>query len=180
MRVRVGKWFPVESISFPRCGHKLTTELLLAYFGEEFKYQGVCPPPGQFSEGFHFQKNHDFDLDTPIQNDRSYLVQVRDPFDAIFSWHKLTVTLDGIPDDQQTMREIMAQKQDYWAGFVKKWVASEIPNRVIVRYEDLLAHPHESLARLIPLFGEPADPDRIYEAVKRVGVKIPMRPIFML
>ena len=180
MRIRVGKWFRVESISFPRCGHKLTADLLRAYFGNEFKYQDVCPPRGQFSEGYHFQKNHDFDLDVPIQKDRSYLVQVRDPFDAIFSWHKMTVGLDGIAEDIHSVREIMAQKQDYWAGFVKKWVASEIPNRLVVRYCELIGFPESSLERIVRLFGERPDPERIKKAIAVVGITPPRRNFFAL
>jgi hypothetical protein len=180
MRIRVGKWFPVESISFPRCGHKLTTDLLRTYFGEEFKYQGVCPPAGEFSPGYHFQKNHDFDLETPIQNDRWYIVQVRDPFEAIFSWHKLTVELDGIPDDIHAMREIMFQKQDYWAGFVKKWVASEIPNRVIVHYADLLSNTHETLSRIIRLFGQEPNPVLVKKTLREVPLIARRQPTAFL
>ena len=180
MKYRVGKWFPVESMSFPRCGHKLTTDLLQTYFGPEFIYAGRAVRNSDLLPGVHFTKFHDFDLDAEIRNDRAYIVQVRDPFDAIYSWHKMTVDLDGIPDDVPTLREIMKQKQDYWAGFVKKWVASEIPNRVVLRYEDILDNPEAALAKIIPLFGEVPNPVLVSKAVREVCVHIPPRKKFYL
>jgi hypothetical protein len=105
----------VESISFPRSRHKLTTDLLRAYFGPAFRYadDDLNIPPD-----FDFLKRHDFDLDVPILTDRWYVVQVRDPFEAIHSW----AAMDG-----SDYRQVFRDKLGYWSGFVRKWVLSDIP-----------------------------------------------------
>lgn len=160
----------VESISLPRSGHALTTELLQAYFGPSFVYSGEWPGPGNWTEGVHFQKNHDFDLDTPILQDRWYLVQVRDVFDAMWSWQQMTVRQDGVPDTVETFREIFRAKLNYWSRFLEKWVLSDIPNRVILRYRDLVNNPAHSLGVAIQAFGETPQCGRVYEAVKSVKI----------
>lgn len=170
----------VESISFPRSGHALTTGLLRAYFGPDFVYSGEWPGPGNWTEGVHFQKNHDFDLDTPILSDRWYLVQVRDVFDSIASWHQMTVKLDGIPDDPQTYRKIFLSKLDYWSGFMRKWVLSDIPNRVIIRYPDLVNNPEHALGLAIHAFGETPEGSRVYRAVESVKIHRRGMPEFYL
>jgi hypothetical protein len=83
----------------------------------------------------------------------------------------MTVKLDGIPDDLATFREILGAKQNYWAGFVKKWVASEIPNRLILHYRDMQERPETALSKIIELFGETPDPDRVEKTVLEVGIR---------
>jgi len=164
----------VENVSFPRSGHSMVRDLLKAYFGPEFKYQPIWPGPGKFSEGFHFQKNHDFGMVTPISSDWNYLVLVRDPFDACLSWHKQGVEFDGSPDTWEKYQLMLRNAQEYWGNFVKKWVCSDIPNRLIVHYYDLLTDTVPTLINIVKLFG--VEPSRTVAeaAVKSVGI-IPRR-----
>jgi len=165
---RVGKWFPVESVSFPRSGHKLTTDWLTNYFGSEFIYDGEWRS-SEWKPGVHFQKNHDFDLNVLFLEDRKYLVQVRDPFDSLLSWHQMTVRSDGIPNDKETFRRIAREKMAYLSGFLGKWVFSDnVPNRMIVTYRDLVGRPADSLRRLVNFFGESPDEERIQETIRRI------------
>lgn len=170
----------VESVSFPRSGHKLTTDLLQAYFGPRLVYSGESPGPNKWVEGANFLKTHDFDLDNPILKDRWYLVQVRDVFDSMWSWQQMTVKQDGIPDTAETFREIFRAKLNYWSRFVEKWVLSDIPNRVIIRYRDLINNPEHALGMAIQAFGETPQCGRVYDAVKSVGITHRGMPEFYL
>lgn len=177
---RVGKWFPVDSISFPRSGHKLTVDLVTKYFGPEFVYQGHRDG-SILTPGVHFQKNHDFDLDVPFHLDRKHLVQVRDPFCSLHSWHKMTVRLDNIPDDTETFRRIAREKMNYLRGFLEKWVfADNVPNRMILKYRDLVEVPAESLRRLVEFFGETPSDERISQVLQEVKVNPPREDRFFL
>jgi hypothetical protein len=177
---REGKWFHVEGVSFPRSGHAYALALLKTYFGPEFVYEGNWHGPGVRTPGSHFQKNHDFDLDTPILQDRSYLVQIRDPFDCFYSWHQMTIPLDGIPDTIEVLREISNSKLEYWTKFVRKWVFSAIPNRLILNYRDLVNLPQASLEKMVRLFGEQPHPDRIAHALHTVRCIKRREPDFFL
>lgn len=165
----------VHSISFPRSGHKLTTDLLSAYFGDRLVYSGEPAGPGA-----NFIKHHDQDLNMEIDPESRYLVQIRDVFDSMESWHKMTVRLDAIPDDVETFRNIFLSKLDYWSGFIKKWVLSDIPNRVILRYQDLVNNPEHSLGVAIQAFGETPECGRVYKAVESVKILRRGMPEFYL
>jgi len=165
----------VHSVSFPRSGHRFTTELLQAYFGPALVYSGEPAPPEA-----NFIKHHDQDGALEVDPNGHYLVQVRDPFDAVWSWYKMTVDLDGIPDTIQSYRGIFLEKLDYWTGFMRKWVLSDLPNRVIVKYYDLVTHPAKSLRRVLPLFGEYPDRARVEKAVREVAVIERRTPNFYL
>lgn len=169
----------VENMSFPRSGHSYLRALLRAYFGPGFIYDEDFYGPGVHRKG-HFMKNHDFDLDIPIRDDRVYLVQVRDPFDCFHSWHKMTIPRDGIPDTIEVFREISRSKLDYWSGFVRKWVFSEIPNRMILNYRDLVNLPQQSLEKVVRLFGEQPDPEKMANALSEVPCIKRREPDFFL
>lgn len=169
----------VESISFPRSGHALTTKLLQAYFGPSFRYEAERPD-GSAPDEFDFLKRHDFDLNTPILSDRWYLVQVRDVYDAMWSWQRLTSNLDNLPDTPELFRQIFRDKIGYWKGFMEKWVLSDIPNRVKIRYRDLVRKPEEALCRILSAFGETPDPERVKCAVSTIQIELRTMPEFYL
>lgn len=167
---------PVDSVSFPRSGHKLTTDLLTAYFGEGFGYAGE----GEKKDVVHFLKHHDEDLTLPILPERRYLVQVRDPFDSMHSWFRMTVDLDGIKDSRASFCAVFDSKLDYWAGFVRKWVLKEYPNVWVFHYQDLVERPSEALMRMIPIFGKKPDQSRIVAAVRSLKISPRRSPPFLL
>lgn len=170
----------VMSVSFPRSGHALTTELLRAYFGPALIYSGEGPGRNEWKPGSNFLKTHDFDLEVPIHRDRHYIVQIRNVVDSMWSWHQLTVKLDGIPDTIGTYRELFRSKLRYWTRFVDKWVLSDIPNRTIIRYTDLVNSPEKALSRAVRVFGEEPQMDRILLAVKSVNISSRGMPEFYL
>lgn len=171
----------VESISFPRSGHKFTTDLLHAYFGPSFRYGAESPDwPATPDPDVDFLKRHDFDLRVPIRTDRFYLVQVRDPFDAIWSWYQMTVRLDGIEESVHSYRRIFSEKMDYWSAFVRKWVLSDIQNRLILKYRDLVTDPEKSLTEILRIFAVVPDRKRVRAAVEAVPVIERRTPQFYL
>ncbi len=77
--------------------------------------------------------------------------------------------LDGIFDDfvaRQLVNPIAAHAN--WAAHVRSYFEVANPNMSLVKYEDLHTDGEAALARVVTdLCGEPADPDRIHEAIER-------------
>ena len=133
-----------ENICFPRSGQSITVAVLRDYFGEEFKYcerylhpelrMDVCPET-------NYEKNHDFDLTTPMREDRAYVVHVRNPLAALSSWFDLAVEEKECEDRLEEWRKFCAVKSQFWAEFYRKWVVSSIKDRLIVDYDLLVNDP---------------------------------------
>jgi hypothetical protein len=158
-----------ECVSFPRSGHHLLEGLLLRYYGEQgMRYcEPYVRPQGRLDldPETRFQKNHDFDLDTPIRTDRQYLVQIRYPLDSLVSLFKLNVTQSGVADTPAAWTNFAINKTGYWMRFYKKWVLNHIERRLVVNYSDLVADPSGMLANVVRFLGEQApDMGRIREA----------------
>lgn len=109
-----------------------------------------------------FQKNHDFDLDTPVKADRQYLVQIRYPLDSLVSLFKLNVEQNGMPDTPASWTNFAVNKTGYWMRFYKKWVLDHVEHRMVVNYTDLVADPAGVLTRVVGFLGdERPDTERI-------------------
>lgn len=141
--------FPTECISYPRSGHHALVDVLRGYFSDDFVYGEIYRDPGATLSSLanvpriNYQKNHDFDLNTdPAATDRQYLVQVRNPLESIESWEVFDRRVGHTPESPEA-------RVDFWAAFVKKWVFSEIPNRLVVWYEDLVGAPVETCVAVI-------------------------------
>lgn len=144
--------YVTECICYPRSGHHLLTNILHEYFDVSFVY---CE---QYKEGHkridkdentNYQKNHDFDLDTEIKDDRQYLIQVRNPLHSLPSRWAMEVRGANITDTEENYRLYMKAWSHYWAGFMAKWVLSPVDNRLVVRYEDLMLNPVEVVVNVI-------------------------------
>ena len=80
----------IQNITFPRSGHHLIERCIESLFLEEFHYcdyyrhcrQIPCSDPKTT-----FQKNHDFKLSLSQDKRFHYLVQYRNPLQAIASWY---------------------------------------------------------------------------------------------
>lgn len=156
-----------HAISFPRCGQHLLADMLTHYFGgNRFRYcefysdpelrMGVCPET-------NYQKNHDFDLNWPTSPEYTYIVQVRDPFEALTSLYYL----EGAGKNPE---EWFAEKWAYYYGFVQKWILGSVPNRLVVHYRDLVDHPVGMLSKVIHhISDEVADGSRVHKTVATVG-----------
>lgn len=138
---------PTECLSYPRSGHHALVDVLRGYFGDNFVYGEIYRDPaatlGSLTPPVNYQKNHDFELQTiPVSTDRQYLVQVRNPLESIESWEIHDRRVGHISEPAEV-------RVDFWAAFVKKWVFADIPNRLVVWYEDLVGAPVETCVAVI-------------------------------
>lgn len=137
---------PTECVSYPRSGHHALVDVLRAYFRDAFVYGEIYRDPaavlGALEPPVNYQKNHDFGLLTPIDPARNYIVQVRNPLESIESWEAFDRRVGAVPDTHEA-------RLDFWTAFVKKWVFPDIPNRLVVWYEDLVGAPTETCVSVI-------------------------------
>lgn len=138
---------PTECISFPRSGHHALVDVLRVYFVESLVYGEIYRDPnavlGALVPPVNYQKNHDFELTTDAAaTDRQFLVQVRNPLESIESWEIHDRRVGHISDPPEV-------RVDFWAAFVKKWVFANVPNRLVVWYEDLVGAPVETCVAVI-------------------------------
>ncbi|MBL9119096.1 MAG: sulfotransferase domain-containing protein [Phycisphaerae bacterium] len=166
-----------ECVSFPRSGHHLLEGLLLRYFGEQgMRYCEQYAHPERrldLDPETRFQKNHDFDLDTPIRSDRQYIVQIRYPLDSLVSLFKLNVKQSGLPDTPAAWTNFAINKIGYWMRFYKKWVLDHVDRRLVVNYADLVDEPVAMLTQVVCFLGETEpDMDRIREACAAESIHV--------
>lgn len=118
----------------------------------------------------NYQKNHDFAMDTPLVPGRRYLVQVRNPLEAIESWRELEELVGATPSSVEA-------KLNQWTWFVQKWIYSPVPQRLVVWYEDLVARPFDVCAAVIRFLSgsQMIDHQALETALKRFPLE--RRPI---
>lgn len=178
----------IQCISFPRSGHHLSVNYLARFFGGDLSFDSRSIETGidksYFSCGEFvyceyythcgkvpcgdpkttFQKNHDLDLTLPNIEGQYYIVQYRDPKDAIASNFKLdTQVLKTVEDSEKSWKEYYKGKMAYWESFYKKWVLqNKNPLTYYIRYEDLVAQPGK-LVRDVMQF---CDPDSLLDETR--------------
>ncbi len=133
-------------ITFPRSGHTLLTQGLMWVFQDEIVY---CEPykskhTMDVCQWTNVQKSHDFDLTDEIDPNMNYIVQIRGFELAVESWYKMAVA-EGLT---QTFDEFRQSKSDYFDGFMAKWVSSQMPNRLVVTYNDLVSDKVNTMVRV--------------------------------
>ncbi|WP_217577100.1 hypothetical protein [Mesorhizobium sp. GbtcB19] len=156
--------------------------LALAYFGGDFRYclfytsdPACCGSAPCTRRGMNFTKNHDFDLSVPILPDVPYLIQCRSLTPATISDFELYL-LDGAEDTKESFQEFARIRAEGWAAFMAKWVDSPVRfERLLVRYEDLVADPHRAFGAAVRFFAPGAKPDqarlaRVIEGETHVAV----------
>ncbi|RAZ90009.1 hypothetical protein DPM33_14255 [Mesorhizobium hawassense] len=172
----------VAGVSWPRSGHHLMHRLALAYFGGDFRYclfytsdPACCGSAPCTRLGMNFTKNHDFDLSVPILPDVPYLIQYRSLTPATISDFELYL-LDGGADTKESFQEFARIRAEGWAAFMAKWVDSPVRfERLLVRYEDLVADPHRAFDAAVRFFAPGTKPDqerlaRVIEGETHVAV----------
>jgi len=157
-------------ISFPRSGQHLVTRLLRFYCenqGIEFSYCGFYSHCNQTpcASGWLFQKNHDLDLKLPIKPTDKYLVLYRSNMIAqLDAWFRFDVELNwglkhnpGIanydyPEKKAALIAFMEKdwrdgktRDQYYLGFIKKWVMCANENVFKLEYDSWLAKPEKFL-----------------------------------
>jgi sulfotransferase family protein len=144
--------FKTECISFPRCGHHILERLLHGYFEDRLHYCDIYEEPGKSLDRdptTNFQKNHDFALDTALDQNRQYLVLVRDPREALISWFRLSVRNGEREYTYKAWQKFASEGWAYWGGFFDKWVVAPVPKRLIIDYRELTEAPAATLSRVV-------------------------------
>jgi len=184
--------FVTHCICFPRSGHTWTTKVLYSYFGDDFQHCEMYCDPGRIIAAdptTNFQKNHDLSLQQTIDPSFHYLIQARNPENAILSWYLAaalgkdgnTGSLD-LPREDRASRILTehipaylkwrADKMAYWEGFRIKWIFSAVPNSMIMYYEKTLADPVGEFSKVIQfLTGSRYFDERRLEVAIRVNPK---------
>jgi hypothetical protein len=147
-------------MTFPRSGHGLLHRLLDRYFDSgALAYCEMYDDPRRRMEAeprTNFQKNHDFDLDTPVRADRQYLVQVRAPIESIVSWYLYACDRGLVADARDAWKIWAVEKASFWMRFYRRWVLDDVPRRLVVNYADLVAAPEVTLARVVRFLADEA------------------------
>lgn len=138
-----------KNICFPRSGHHALSNVLLRYFGDEMQYcEFYLEPAKRINDcpATNFEKNHDFELAIQFRPEFRYLVQIRNPINALASWKTMLERTEGKP----LPHDWLVLKLDFWSAFAKKWVLQPIgPPRLVVTYERLLQYPFEVCTQVI-------------------------------
>lgn len=155
--------------TFPRSGNTFLMLVLRDYFGaDRFRFADIHRHQGR---GFDndpkcvFQKTHDFDLTTPAKAKYQYLVQIRHPIDALSSWQSLKEREGTMMLDPQTW---WAQRMQYYADFIKRWVIRTIDHRLVLDYSDLMSNPLSRISGVIVFLTRDAssvDPEKLHHII---------------
>lgn len=106
-----------------------------------------------------FQKSHDFELDIPCLPNQKYIIQTRNNLGLLISWFELRLPVKREIDSPEGFVAFAKRMQPYLNGFRKKWVQSDLPNRLVIDYDDYLLNPEKYLQAAINLFDANANID---------------------
>jgi hypothetical protein len=110
----------------------------------------------------------------PDQVTRSAVYMLRNPLDMVLSYARhygmtpdeavYTVSHrdNANPPDEQTVTQFMGS----WSEHVRSWTAKAPYPILVLRYEDMLADPRASFARLLAHLGMPVEPERLDRAIR--------------
>jgi hypothetical protein len=171
----------VQTVSFPRSGHHALMRCLQHYFGADMNYciyytccqQIPCP---HARARFNFQKNHDFVERLPLTPDpkQRYLVQYRNPVDSLISncylYEKGTLERESTRSEWEAFAENWLNR---WQRFVHKWALDKPPLSEQIAYEEFIADPKETIAKVVSFVDPRSEPDRAFIAavVKRLKIE---------
>ena len=169
----------IQGISFPRSGHHMLIRRLTEYFSiisssdvcirhhsrkssdintdkNSFVYcefYNACQTSPCIDERCNFQKSHDFSLDLPIKNEQYYLVQIRNPIDAITSLFELSLKTGwyNLKDTPECWEEFFDTQLRFYQQFYNKWVRQKKNNIDVFWYDSFLENPASHLVRAIEL-----------------------------
>jgi sulfotransferase family protein len=99
---------------------------------------------------------------------------VRNPLDVAISFsHHNRTTVDNIIEFMNTSSAATKSNEmnvyecyDTWSGHVASWTETPSPTLHVLRYEDMLAHPHRTFAAVAKFLGIEAPRQRIEKAIR--------------
>jgi hypothetical protein len=121
-------------VSFPRSGHHWLVRELQERLGPDWVYDEHHETGNTLEKcsAIHAQKTHDFQLDVSKSPEFLHVVQVRAWEPSAKSWaglHKCSI------NDLPAAANV---DMDFRWKWIEKWIVEPCPNRLIVRYEDML------------------------------------------
>ncbi|MGB0713611.1 MAG: sulfotransferase domain-containing protein [Gammaproteobacteria bacterium] len=72
----------------------------------------------------------------------------------------------GLMESGPRLGRQVRQGLSSWSGHVRSWVDAIGPRLLVLRYEDMLAHPLETFTRAARFAGLPCDPARVERAIR--------------
>jgi len=146
--------------TFPRSGNTYMIYCLGHYFSKQRLHFTDIHRPGSLpfdkDPDCVLLKTHDFDLKFSPQPQWKYLVQIRDPLEALASWNQLNIE-EGHP--AKHIDEWWRKQMQFYADFVKKWILQPMPNRLVVPFAELMADPVAVLSDVITFLNVDATVD---------------------
>src|SRR3989338_7344835 len=130
---------PAVCVAFPRSGYYRLMRMLALYY------------EGALSETY-FRKESDSDLKLLQNPTCRYVVQTRNPLEAIVSWYASEMEREeDTADSRRVWEKFAREKVRFWNYFCDKWVTKQTfgADRIQVRYEQLLDEPVETVAGVI-------------------------------
>ena len=149
----------VACVNYPRSGHHLLVRLLNSVIGENFRYcsfynaKQCCGVFPCNNSKINMSKQHDFNLDSNIPTDTSYIVQYRSFLDAVVSNFELHIGAHPQRDNPRGFALFAWRQQDWYNKWLKKWALGEDANRLLLPYATLIERPDIALQRVAKLFG---------------------------
>jgi hypothetical protein len=166
-------------ITFPRSGHNLLHQLLKHVLQKNFSYCEYYSHCRQIPcvNNAQFQKNHDFDLDLPIDKSVKYIVQYRHPYESIASFYSFDLFHNKIENDHiDTWRNYLNEKLVYYLEFMKKWATPNDPKQFLhVKYSDLIHSTQATLWRVIKFskLDKKVSKEKTYHSASQIVINRP-------
>lgn len=175
-------------VSIPRAGHHYLVSLLRGvvdgcWYCEYYTPVDCCRSvPCTRGQGSRLvlQKNHDFELDVPVDlPDVTYVIQYRDPVMAVLSDREYLARLEGREraDDLEEFPVWLGKKGAHFVRFWEKWLASPNPQRPVIEYGQLLQSPAESVMRVLEAVEIPVDSRRLADVSAEVSAFVADFPV---
>ncbi len=175
----------IFSVSQPRAGHHVMEMMMRAALGSAFRYcefytepnccQAIpCSRIGEFAAAGYtlfMQKSHDHQLADPVPRSGDLiLVQIREPTLRAMSNYELDLESQKRAHSLPYMQLWLANEAVYAIDFWRKWLEPALERRLILRYEDFLAEPAESIKTVFAALDYDLDEGALERAVGQVNV----------
>lgn len=135
----------VRFVTFPRSGHHWLVSML-----ELRGIEGWCydehHTTGNTLENCPWitaQKTHDFQLNVPKVNEFVHIVQIRSRAPSIASWCKVKKCTERM------LFRVAGVQRDFRHQWIEKWLVDPVPNRIVVRYEELARDPQRMVDYIV-------------------------------
>ncbi|XWN32521.1 MAG: hypothetical protein ROR55_05235 [Devosia sp.] len=152
------------NVSWPRSGHHLLVAVLTALIGRRFGYCEFYTPrqvpnspccglfPCAKLDLICMSKNHDFQFDSVVPPGMKLIVQIRDYLPSMISDFEVYVAV-GNDDTVASFRRFAENRAHRYARFRHRWIVPDLPDRLIVTYDDLTQNLEATL-RTVAAFAE--------------------------